>query len=361
MEVFVKTLEGSLMRTTSSRAVRAFVISVVSLLAAAAIAVAQETQSEPSGEAPPQQSAQPHGTWRRFSGSSNRSVPPSSASNPTNSTAGQGQEADPSQTANQPDGQGNYGVPPRLVIQPGTFATVRVNQMLSSDRNQAGDAFSGMLERPLIVDGVVVAQRGQTVGGRVAEAEKAGRVKGVSRLGLELTDLTLADGQQLPVRSALLGGTGGKSIGRDVSAIAGTTAVGAAVGAAADWGTGAAIGAGAGAAAATLGVLLTRGRPTVIYPESVLTFRIEAPVNVSTERAPQAFRFVEPGDYNQPQEKREPPPSPRLSYCGPYGCPPPPPPYYSYWPGYYYPYYGPGVSFFFGPRFTYGRRYGFHR
>ncbi|MEP6886358.1 MAG: hypothetical protein ABJC66_16540, partial [Gammaproteobacteria bacterium] len=41
------------------------------------------------------------------------------------------------------------------------------------------------LGEPLIVDGVVVAQRGQTVMGRVTEARKAGRVEGASRLGLE--------------------------------------------------------------------------------------------------------------------------------------------------------------------------------
>ena len=39
-----------------------------------------------------------------------------------------------------------------------------------------------------------------------------------------------------------------------------TTAMGAAIGAAAEWGRGAAIGAGAGAAAGVVGVLLTRGQ-----------------------------------------------------------------------------------------------------
>ena len=53
----------------------------------------------------------------------------------------------------------------------------------------------------------------------------------------------------------------------------------------------------ASAAAGIIGVLLTRGRPTVIYPESVLTFRLEAPVAFSTDRAPQAFRYVDTQDY----------------------------------------------------------------
>ena len=50
----------------------------------------------------------------------------------------------------------SYGVAPQLTIKPGTFVTVRVNQVLSSDRNQAGDAFAATLVRPIVVDGVVV-------------------------------------------------------------------------------------------------------------------------------------------------------------------------------------------------------------
>ena len=67
--------------------------------------------------------------------------------------------------------------PFQLTINAGTFVTVRVDEPLSSDRNQPGDAFSATLMQPLVVDGVVVAQRGQTIGGRVTEAQKAGRVQ----------------------------------------------------------------------------------------------------------------------------------------------------------------------------------------
>ncbi len=76
-------------------------------------------------------------------------------------------------------------VPAKLTIKPGTFLTVRLNQGLSSDRNQPGDAFAATLVRPVVVDGVVVAQAGQTVGGKVVEAKKAGRVEGVSHLGVQ--------------------------------------------------------------------------------------------------------------------------------------------------------------------------------
>jgi hypothetical protein len=246
-----------------------------------------------------------------------------------------------------------------LTLKPGTFVTVRINQWLSSDRNQAGDAFSATLVRPLVVDGLVVAERGQTVGGRVTEAQKAGHVEGVSRLAIQLTDLTLVDGQQVPIRSQLLSQTGPTSVGRDAARIATTTTLGAAVGAAAGRGVGAGIGAAAGAVAGTVGVLLTRGRPTVIYPESVFTFRIETPVTFSTDHAPQAFRYVDRNDYDRPYEGQGPPP-PRAGICPgvDYGCPPSPPPYcyYGNYRSFYHPYYYPfyyraGFAFIYGLHF----------
>src|SRR4029077_20986839 len=106
-------------------------------------------------------------------------------------------------------------VPAQLTLRSGVFVTVRVNQFLSSDRNQAGDAFPATLAQPLSVDGVVVAEPGETVGGRVVEAKKAGMVKGVSRLALQLTTLTLADGQPVQIQTQLSGRNGPTSNGRD--------------------------------------------------------------------------------------------------------------------------------------------------
>jgi hypothetical protein len=242
-------------------------------------------------------------------------------------------------------------LPAQLVIKQGTFVTVRISQGLSSDRNQAGDVFAATLAQPIVVDGVVVAQRNQPVTGRVAEAKKAGRVEGTSRLGLQLTALTLVDGNQANIQSSLVNRNGQTSVGNDVAAVGTTTAVGAAIGAAADWGRGAAIGAGAGAAAGLIGVLLTRGRPTVVYPETVLTFRIDNAIAVNTTHAPYAFQYINPQEYNYPVQTRvmQPRPGP-----GPYG--PAPAPYY-YGPSpypypYYYPYYGyPG---YWGPGFGFG-------
>jgi hypothetical protein len=246
-----------------------------------------------------------------------------------------------------PAGYYNRGpIPAKLTIKPGTYVTVRLNQGLSSDRNQVGDGFAATLAKPVVVDGVVVADRGQTVGGKVVEARKAGRVEGVSRLAVQLTDLTLSDGQPVPIQTQLFSRNGPTSVGRDVGAVGATTATGAMIGAAAGWGTGAAIGAGAGALVGIVGVLVTRGHPTLLYPEQILTFRVEAPVTVSTEGASQAFRWVSPNDYERPydvQNRTRPPNGAYYGYNYPY-------PYaYPYGYGYGYPYYwGPGIGFYWG-------------
>jgi hypothetical protein len=260
-----------------------------------------------------------------------------------------GMRQDGGQNQPPPPQQQQMPAPPaQFTIKPGTYVTVRINQPLSSDHNQAGDAFSATLVRPIVVDGFVVAQRGETIGGRVEEAQKAGRVQGVSKLAIQLTDLTLVDGQQMPIKTQLISRSGPTSWGRDAAVIGGTTALGAATGAAAAWGRGAAIGAGAGAVVGIVGVLLTRGHATVIYPEQVLTFRLEAPVTIAAERSSQAFRYVEPEDYNQTYDADGGGQMAPRGPCGPYGCRPAPYPYYY---GAAYPYWGPGIGLYYGPRF----------
>jgi hypothetical protein len=188
-------------------------------------------------------------------------------------------------------------VPPTLTVPAGTTITIRTSQYLSSDQNHAGDAFSAELQQPVVVHGWVLARRGQTVLGRVAVAKKAGRIKGQSQLGVELTQLVLVDGQQLPIRTQLMQTSGGTTRGSDAAAVGTTGSIGAAIGAAADGGAGAGIGAAIGAGAGLAGVLLTRGRPTVIPAETSLTFRLEFPLTISTARSRVAFRPVEPEDY----------------------------------------------------------------
>ena len=244
--------------------------------------------------------------------------------------------------------QPSQPLPSVLTVPAGTVLIIRTTDFLSTDHNKVGDQFTATLEQPLVVNGWVVARRGQTIVGKVKDVRKAGRVKGTSELGVELTDITIVDGRQLPILTELWKGSGGTSHGQDAATIATTTGVGALIGAAADWGTGAAIGAGAGAVAGIGAVLLTRGHPTIVPPESQLTFRLVDPVKIDTPQSQQAFLPVSQEDVEGRSDHRR----PRLAAGYP--------PYPAYPYGYYAPYYPyPGYVGFYGgwwgPGY-YGRR-----
>jgi hypothetical protein len=286
-------------------------------------------------------SGQSSGGWRRFEPSGPAADP---GAPPPEPSAGDPQGPPPAQTAPQ-------AFPSRVSLPAGTWVTIRVNEPISSDHSQPGDAFTATLAEPIVANGLLIARRGQLVTGVVSEAQKAGRVEGTSRLKLELTEVQLADGRQVQVRTQLMERRGNTSYGRDAAAIGVTTATGAAIGAAVNGGVGAGVGAAAGVVASTIGVLLTRGRATVVYPETPLTFALQAPLNVDVN---EAFQPAGQQDYNPRLQQR--PPAPRPGYG------PPPAPYYGgyYGGGYYGPYYPYPYPYFYGPSFYFGYGRGFY-
>lgn len=218
--------------------------------------------------------------------------------------------------------------PQSLTVPAGTVIRVRVDEWLTSDRNLAGDSFTAVLEEPIVVDGWVVARRGQSETGRVTIAKK-GRIGEASQLGLDLPELTLVDGRQLALQTQMFQASPPANRDRDVATVGTTTGVGAVIGAIAGGGTGAAIGAGLGATAGVIGVMSTRGRPTTIPPETVVSFRLQAPVTITTDKSNFAFQPVKQSDYDsRPLQNR-----PRMRRPGP-----PPPGYYPYPYAYAYPY-----------------------
>ena len=355
----------------------------IGLLSACSFAFAQNAPQDDATPPPPppgaqqQQAANPEGGWKRVGEAPNQAPgDPSDPQMDSNQAPPPGyQAAPPANYRQQPYQQQPYSqqpyqgqqaypppapVPPQVTIPAGTFITVRINQPLSSDKNQPGDSFSASLIDPIVANGVVVAEPGQTLAGRVAVAQHHGSGK-AGKLGVQLTTLTLVDGQQIPLNTELTSRRGATTPGgAEAGTIVASTGVGAAIGAAAGWGTGAAIGAGAGALAGIIGVVVTHNHASVIYPEQVLTFRLQAPVTISTQNASQAFHYVEPGEYSQPYYG----PGQNQSYAGaPASAPAPyyygyPYPYYSY--GYPW-YWGPSVSFYWGPGYWGGRGwYGGH-
>ena len=310
---------------------------------------AQDQPSEANGasapEQSPEQSSAPSSGWH-YNPGPEKPAAQDSAPQGAPDTA---ENAPAAQTAAPQGPQGP--LPQTLTIQPGTMVSVRLREWLSSDQNHAGDTFSAELDQPIVIDGWVVARRGQSVLGRVALAQKANHGNNESKLGVELSEITLVDGGQLPVSTELQQDSRTRSSGRDAATVGVTTAIGAIIGAAIGGGQGAAIGAGAGVGAGIATVMVTPGRPTVLHPEQLLTFRLQSPAEINTDRGHVAFRPVTQADYGRDQQadatrpslRRYPPRGPYRPYpYAPYGpaAYPPPPYYYGYCagpgPGCYY-------------------------
>jgi hypothetical protein len=173
-----------------------------------------------------------------------------------------------------------FAKPEPVTLEEGTVLRVRTTTAVSTKSHKAGDPFSATLLEPLVVNGKQIAPRGAEIGGVVAESDPGGRVKGVARLAVRLTSLTLASGERIDIMTNTIARQARTTKKKDATKIAVGSGVGAAVGAIAGGGRGAAIGAAAGGGAGTGVVLATRGEPAVLPSESVLQFRLAAPVTI---------------------------------------------------------------------------------
>jgi len=166
--------------------------------------------------------------------------------------------------------------PTKVTVPAGTRVLIRMADSIDSSKQQAGYRFTASLETNLQVEDVVVAPRGTTVYGRLANAESAGRMSGGANLTLELTDLVI-NGTAYPLLTSSFEvrseGKGKKTTRR----ILGGTGLGAIIGGIAGGGTGAAIGAVAGAAAGTTVAAAKGGKQVSIPSESLLEFVLQQP------------------------------------------------------------------------------------
>ncbi|HXK04691.1 MAG TPA: hypothetical protein VMS37_19975 [Verrucomicrobiae bacterium] len=174
--------------------------------------------------------------------------------------------------------------PHRATLNAGILISVRLIDGLNAERNRPGDTFTASLDKELVADGFVVAERGARVEGRVTDVDPGGRVRGVSTISVALTRLHTSDGQTVAIQTDPFQRRAQETHGEDAAKIGAGAAIGAAIGAIAGGGKGAAIGAGAGGAAGTGAVLATRGKPAEIPTETHLSLRLTAPVTLTERR-----------------------------------------------------------------------------
>jgi len=166
-----------------------------------------------------------------------------------------------------------------VIIREGTPLKIRTSTELSTKTIKTGDSFTATLAEPIVIEGKVVAPRGSRVEGRVVNSDPGGRVKGVATISVRLTRLRLGD-RGVEINTGVIAQKAHTTKRKDATEIGIGAGVGAAIGALAGGGQGAAIGAASGGAAGTGLVLATHGEPAILPAESVLTFKLTAPVTV---------------------------------------------------------------------------------
>jgi len=184
--------------------------------------------------------------------------------------------APPAYTAPAPPPQ-----PHVVTLQAGTNLTVRLGETLSTDKNYSGDTFRATLDRPVILDGFVIADKGSKVLGKIAGLDKAGKFEGTSNLQLALTEINTTDGQRVHIQTAFVDRKGAPNNGAGAAKVGGGAVLGAVIGALAGGGKGAAIGAGAGGAIGAGTAMAGKGRPAVIQTETQLTFQLSSPTTIT--------------------------------------------------------------------------------
>ena len=170
-----------------------------------------------------------------------------------------------------------------VTLPAGTVIPIRMTETLDSASTQSNSVFHGSLAGDLIADGMVVAKSGASVVGRVVTAKDATHFSGSSELSIELTRLDTVDHPVDLVTDAFTKQGAGR--GKNTAAkTGGGAAVGAIIGALAGGGKGAAIGAvtGGGVGAGVNGV--TRGQQVQIPTETLVSFRLQSPISVTTSK-----------------------------------------------------------------------------
>ena len=160
-------------------------------------------------------------------------------------------------------------------IEPGTLITVRTNEFIDSDRAD-GRVFTG------VVDQGVRGSNGRLASPRGSNVELVVRVEPDNDLILDLESV-MVNGQRYAIQAGTNRIESRDGLGnnrRTGEYVGGGAVLGTIIGAIAGGGRGAAIGAAAGAAAGAGTQVITRGREVRIPRESLLTFRIERPLEM---------------------------------------------------------------------------------
>lgn len=172
-----------------------------------------------------------------------------------------------------------------LTLPAGTTVSIRMTDALETGQTQANAVFHGSLAADLVADGVTAIPRGASVLGRVVEAKDATHYSGSSALTLELSQIS-SQGQTYHIVTDSYSQQGKGRGSNTAKKVGGGAAIGAVIGALAGGGKGAAIGAAAGGGVGAGANTITKGDQVKIPSETLLQFRLQNPVSVTTTIRP---------------------------------------------------------------------------
>lgn len=171
--------------------------------------------------------------------------------------------------------------PPAMVTIPArTPIRVRLDEAVGSKISVAGQAFSATVANDVVVNGQTVIPRGAHAVGTVVDAKPLGRIKGGALLELRL-DRIRTDSGSYPVATSTMERIEKGKGKRTAKFAGGGGAFGAIVGGLAGGGKGALIGGLVGAGAGTAGSAMSGNREIVLPAETLITFRLEHPVQIT--------------------------------------------------------------------------------
>jgi hypothetical protein len=207
----------------------------------------------------------------------------------TQSTGAPGQPASASRAISDSVHEHHYH-PTRAEIHTKTYqlpvdtqVSVRSEEAIDSASAAEGQTYAAEITDDVLdAAGDVVIPHGSNAQIVIRSASHGGRFHGTSDLVLDLQSVSV-EGQQYLISTSDLRESGKEGLGankRTAIYTGGGAALGAIIGAIAGGGKGAAIGGGAGAGGGALTQILTKGASIRVPAETVLTFKLDKPVQI---------------------------------------------------------------------------------
>ena len=168
-------------------------------------------------------------------------------------------------------------------IPAGTELPLELLTSVSSETSTVESEVRARLTRDIDVDGTTALPSGTTLTGVITEAERAGKVKGRSRLAFRFTEAEVrGTPERLQTNAIVL--VGEASTKSDAAKIGGGAVAGAVIGGLLGGGKGAASGAAIGGGAGTGVVLATRGKDVERESGASVTATLAAPLILQVRR-----------------------------------------------------------------------------